>query len=107
LGVLRSGPELVQNPWVLHSFPWWVVARFVNGGDASKVIDLSVDCRGTPQDWTIRADLARENGLVLRESAAVRPSTAPNGEEGPGALDDDAVRQLDDFLGEQTDCLCK
>ena len=58
------------------NFPWWLVARFANGADESKVVDVSIECRGTSQDWTIRADLARENGWVIRESSALS-SSAP------------------------------
>jgi hypothetical protein len=87
------------------SFPWWVVARFANGADESKVADVSIDCRGTPQDWTIRADLARANGRVVRESSALRPSAPANGAERLGGLDEDVMRQLEKFLSEQADCL--
>jgi len=86
-------------------FPWWIVARFANGADESKAVDVSIDCRGTPQDWTIRADLARENGWVLCESSAFRPSAPTNGAERPGALEQDVLKQLEDFLSEQADCL--
>src|SRR6266446_4276758 len=61
-------------------FPWWVVARFANGTEENKVVDISIDCRGTANAWCIRADLARENGFVLRELPA-REMVLPGNEE--------------------------
>ncbi len=87
------------------SFPWWIVARFANGADESKVVDVSIECRGTSEDWTIRADLARENGWVIRESSALSSSAPANGAERPGEPEEDGVKQLEVFLIEQADCL--
>jgi hypothetical protein len=87
------------------SFPWWVVARFANGGDESRVIDVSIDFRGTPKEWTIRADLARENGKVVREPAVLGSIAPANGAERNGGSQEAALRQLEDFLSEQADCL--
>lgn len=89
-----------------ESFPWWVVARFTNGTDEAKAVDVSIDCQGTPQGWSIHADVAREDGLVLQELPALTLALPDNG--APQASSTGGViRQLDDFLVQQADCLAQ
>lgn len=82
------------------SFPWWTVARLVNGSDESKIIDVSVDCQGTAEAWTIRADVAREDGSVLQEVAVNRQGESANGETLAEAVEA-ALQQVEDFLSRQ------
>lgn len=79
------------------SFPWWTVARFSDGTDGTKVIDVSIDCRATPEGWSIRADIAREDGHVLRESADMQGPRLANGAS-PAALAEELAAKLDEFL---------
>lgn len=104
--IKRSVPSLRYS--VQHGgnecFPWWIVARFVHGADESRVVDISIDCKGTPQEWCIQADVARENGFVLRESPAFRPFQLANGEQPTGSVEG-AVAQVEGFLLQQIDCM--
>lgn len=79
------------------NFPWWVVARFVNGTSADKVVDVSVDCRATPEGWLIQADIAREDGMVLEDLPPVHYASSANGSREEGQMEDDGNR-LEAFL---------
>jgi hypothetical protein len=75
-------------------YPWWLVVRFINGEDESKVIDISLECKDSGE---LRADIAREGGYVLGELTMASPSTAANGHA--IGLTEGEVGRFRDFLG--------
>src|SRR5579871_3227007 len=78
-------------------FPWWVVARFVNGVDEDKAIDVSIECSGTLEGWIIRADLSRGNGLVLQELSRIPPPSSSS-RHPRRCLNEEMAGQLEAFL---------
>jgi hypothetical protein len=103
-GVQQSVPSLRLT--VQHgqneSFAWWVVARFANAADEQKIVDVSIDCRGTPAAWKIHADVAREDGLVLEEFA---PASSDRPEEAANVAS--VLAQLKGFLSQQVACITR
>ncbi len=86
------------------SFPWWVVARFVNGANETRVVDVPIDCRGTPHVWSVRADVTREDGFVLKELPALPLNGLLHDERAPGSVED-VLRPLEGFLIRQAQCI--
>ena len=85
-------------------FPWWVVARFSNPVDDSKIVDISLECRSADPTLAIQADLAREDGTVLQEFLGHDTSPLPvNRANGPAPAE--AFQSLESFLLQQVDCL--
>ena len=48
---------------------------------------------------------AFEDPMPVRNGLIVEASAPTNGAERPGALEQDVLQQLEDFLSEQADCL--
>ena len=84
------------------SFPWWVVARFADGTDQSKLVDVSIDCQGTSREWTIHADIAREDGLVLEELSPIESTHGMNGMQLVSPMES-LVHDLEAFLSQQAE----
>jgi hypothetical protein len=87
------------------AFAWWVVARFSDPKNETRVVDASVECRAAGTQWRIDADVAREDGTVLAEYAV--PAAANAESVGSGALVDDHLRRVTSFLAGQVDCIAK
>jgi hypothetical protein len=84
------------------SFVWRVVARFSNSANEAKIIDVSVDCRSRGTSIQIRADVAREDGLVLEEFIGEEIPTLPRNGEGV-IVGEEEVDRVQAFLLEQVD----
>lgn len=88
------------------NFPWWLVARFVNGMKTDKAVDVSIDCQGTHQEWSIQADIAHEDGTVLRELAPIQHAPSANGDQEDEQMER-TVTQVEAFLIQQIHCVIR
>jgi hypothetical protein len=97
-------PECVMNVQQHENavFPFWAVATFTSASQEGD-IDVSVQCKVSGDRLLIWADIARESGMVLSESAVIPILT-----ESPARESEilQAFSQMEGYVKTQTEIIC-